>query len=203
MATEIVDYFMKFEYNPNTLHNDLLQFPTTLSVFLFPERFATGSTTWNRQQRRLEFNLKWNLLHPDTLFLLRFCSWAVVLAIVLPLSERGAWIPMRFSSICFPRRWKSELLCQVCTAKAVSNNLVLIFPDFPRIFFPQVISESDLFSWGSNQHGQLGKPQDISFQGIPRWVQIHPGVKLMMCWSDVIFWCFVFLEGIWLTLTGI
>lgn len=39
----------------------------------------------------------------------------------------------------------------------------------------EVVSERDLFSWGSNRHGQLGKPAGIEFQGTPRWVQIHSG----------------------------
>mmetsp|Transcript_39362 Transcript_39362/g.57899 ORF Transcript_39362/g.57899 Transcript_39362/m.57899 type:complete len:667 (+) Transcript_39362:207-2207(+) len=38
----------------------------------------------------------------------------------------------------------------------------------------QVISEGELYAWGSNSHGQLGKPSHCAFLGTPRWVQIHP-----------------------------
>ena len=44
-----------------------------------------------------------------------------------------------------------------------------------RVDTHEVVSERDLFSWGSNRHGQLGRPADIEFQGTPRWVQIHAG----------------------------
>jgi alpha-tubulin suppressor-like RCC1 family protein len=43
-----------------------------------------------------------------------------------------------------------------------------------RMDTQEVISERDLFSWGSNRHGQLGKSRVCEYQGTPRWVKIHP-----------------------------
>jgi alpha-tubulin suppressor-like RCC1 family protein len=43
----------------------------------------------------------------------------------------------------------------------------------------QVISDRDLYSWGSNRYGQLGRSIDCQFQGTPRWVQIHRGACMM------------------------
>jgi len=41
----------------------------------------------------------------------------------------------------------------------------------------EVISDRDLYSWGSNTQGQLGKSKTCEFQGTPRWVKIHSAMQ--------------------------